>query len=98
LAVAGRRQPRRRSVSASIVRIIIRSCSRTPPARLRRTVTRQSNCGGHLDVASVMIDYEWTKRLSVYAGVAYSEVFGGLAAGTLAKNELDPMIGAKLRF
>ena len=58
----------------------------------------QANCSGEENVASVSFDYQWTKRLALYAGIAYSQVDGGLAAGFLNKTNIDPTIGARLKF
>src|ERR1700678_1403669 len=39
----------------------------------------RSSCAGTLDEVSFYGDYHFTKRFDVYAGIAYSQVTGGLA-------------------
>jgi predicted porin len=39
----------------------------------------RSSCAGTLDEGSLYVDHHFTKRFDVYAGIAYSNVSGGLA-------------------
>jgi hypothetical protein len=50
------------------------------------------NCSGSEQVVSFRADYQWTKNLMLYAGIAYSEVSGGLAFGFLSKSTYDPTV------
>jgi hypothetical protein len=43
------------------------------PANMR------SSCGGYLNEVSLYVDHHFTRRLDAYAGIAYSNVSGGLA-------------------
>ena len=43
------------------------------------------NCSGALDAVSFVVDWRFAKRFDVYAGVVYSQVANGFAAGFLAK-------------
>jgi predicted porin len=60
--------------------------------------TSSSKCAGTQDDASMMIAYRPLKRLTVYGGVMYSQVNGGLASGFLNANNLDATIGLRLEF
>jgi predicted porin len=39
----------------------------------------RASCGGHLNYGSLYVDHRFTKRFDAYAGIAYSNVSGGLA-------------------
>ena len=45
-----------------------------------------------------MIDYRPVKRIDLYAGVALSNVYGGLANGYLAAQNIDPTVGVRVKF
>jgi len=60
--------------------------------------TSSSKCAGTQDAVSVMINYRALKRLTVYGGLMYSQVNGGLASGYLNANNINPTIGLRLQF
>jgi len=39
----------------------------------------RASCGGHFNEGSLYVDHRFTKRFDAYAGIAYSNVSGGLA-------------------
>jgi predicted porin len=57
-----------------------------------------SSCAGTLDALSAMVDYRPPGRLDVYAGLMWSQVFGGLASGYLNHQNIAPSIGLRLKF
>ena len=66
-------------------------------------LTRCSNtsaptCSGTLDAYSFVADYRFGKRFDTYAGVMYSKVAGGQAAGFLNDSNVSPMVGLRFRF
>ena len=62
------------------------------------TSTISSSCRGNLHVASVSLDYHFTKRFDSYAGVAWSNVSNGLANGYLNTTMIDPTVGVRFSF
>jgi predicted porin len=56
------------------------------------------NCSGSEQVISFRADYQWTKNLMLYAGVAYSKVSGGLAFGYITTSTFDPTVGIRYTF
>jgi predicted porin len=56
------------------------------------------NCGGTEQVASFRVDYDWTKNLKLYAGVAYSKVSGGFGFSFLNTSMYDPTVGMRFTF
>jgi predicted porin len=56
------------------------------------------NCAGSFDWVGTSLDYQWTKRLDVYAGVSYSQADDGLASGFTYTNTWNPAVGARFRF
>jgi predicted porin len=56
------------------------------------------NCSGSEQVVSFRVDYDWTKNLKLYAGVAYSKVNGGMAFSYLNTSEFDPTVGMRFTF
>ncbi|MCC8958126.1 porin [Bradyrhizobium sp. Pear77] len=56
------------------------------------------NCAGSEQVGSFRVDYQYTKNLMFYAGMAYSKVSGGLAFGYLKTYTYDPTIGLRFTF
>jgi predicted porin len=56
------------------------------------------NCAGAEQVVSFRVDYDWTKNLRIYAGVAYSRVNGGFAFSYLNTSEFDPTVGMRFTF
>jgi predicted porin len=59
---------------------------------------RSSSCSGTLDAVSGFVDYHFTKRFDVYAGIMYSVVGGGLASGYFNVNNWAPTAGARFTF
>jgi predicted porin len=57
-----------------------------------------SKCSGHLNVASISLDYHLTKRFDAYAGAMWSNVSHGLANGYIYTTNIDPTIGARFSF
>jgi predicted porin len=60
--------------------------------------TVSGSCNGNLHVASLSLDYHFTKRFDSYAGVMWSNVSHGLAAGYLNTTMIDPTIGLRFSF
>jgi hypothetical protein len=44
------------------------------------------------------VDYRPVKRVDLYAGVALSNVYGGLANGYLQTQNIDPTVGLRIKF
>jgi predicted porin len=57
-----------------------------------------SNCSGDLNQASFMVDYAFNKHYDIYAGINYSKVANGFAAGYLADASINFVSGARVRF
>ena len=55
-------------------------------------------CSGNLNVASVSLDYHFTKRFDSYAGAMWSNVSHGLENGYLNSNMIDPTVGVRFSF
>jgi predicted porin len=55
-------------------------------------------CAGSADWVSVALDYQWTKRLDVYAGFSYTQESGGLTNGHTNTSTWNPVVGARFRF
>jgi predicted porin len=55
-------------------------------------------CSGHLNVASISLDYHFTKRFDSYAGAMWSNVSHGLANGYIQTTLIDPTIGLRYSF
>jgi len=74
--------------------------SACPPTKFR------ASCSGFLNEFSLYTDHHFTKRFDVFAGIAYSNVSGGLAIAIphgpgvpyLNKNNTAPTIGARFTF
>jgi predicted porin len=66
----------------------------------------RSSCAGALDEASLYADHHFTKRFGAYAGIAYSDVSGGLAIAIPHgpgvpynyNNNVAPTIGVRFTF
>ncbi len=66
----------------------------------------RSSCAGTLNEHSLYADHHFTKRFDVYAGIAYSDVSGGLAIANphgpgvpyLHNNNTAPTIGGRFTF
>jgi predicted porin len=63
-------------------------------------VIRENNsaCAGTQYALSTMIDYRPLKRVDLYAGVMLSNVYGGLANGFLATQNIAPTAGLRVKF
>jgi predicted porin len=57
-----------------------------------------ATCGGTLNAASLQVDYQWTARFDVYAGVLYTAVHDGLASGYSYPTYMNPTIGLRYAF
>ena len=77
---------------------------RVPPAC--PPTSFRASCSGFLNEGSLYADHHFTKRFDVYAGIAYSNVSGGLAIAIphgpgvpyLNKNNTAPTIGGRFTF
>ena len=66
----------------------------------------RASCSGYLNEGSLYVDHYFTKRFDVYAGIAYSNVSGGLAIAIPHKpgvpyfynNNTAPVVGFRFRF
>jgi predicted porin len=63
-------------------------------------VIRESSsaCAGTQDAISFMFDYRPVKRVDLYAGIMVSNVYGGLANGYLATQNIAPTAGLRVKF
>lgn len=74
--------------------------SACPPTSFR------ASCSGFLNEVSLYTDHHFTKRFDVYAGIAYSNVSGGLAIAIPHRpgvpyyynNNIAPTVGARFTF
>ncbi len=55
-------------------------------------------CSGKLTSYAAMADYRLSKRFDAYAGLMYTNVQNGLAAGYLNSSNVDPTIGVRYQF
>jgi predicted porin len=51
---------------------------------------KAAQCAGDLNAGSIYVDYHFTKRFDVYAGMEISNVSGGIAGGTLPAGASGP--------
>ena len=66
----------------------------------------RSSCAGTLDEVSFYVDHHFTKRFDAYAGIAYSDVTGGLAIAIphgpgvpyYHNDNLAPVVGLRFTF
>jgi predicted porin len=66
----------------------------------------RTSCAGTLSEYSPYADYHFTKRFDVYAGIAYSEVTGGLEIAIphgpgvpyFYNNNIAPVVGVRYSF
>ena len=66
----------------------------------------RSSCSGNLNEVSLYTDYHFTKRFDAYAGIAYSDVSGGLAIAIphgpgvpyYYNNNIAPTVGGRFIF
>ena len=54
-----------------------------------------SNCVGHFDQGSILVDYQINKHFDVYGGVTYGRVADALAAGFQGTPSVNPAFGTK---
>jgi predicted porin len=57
-----------------------------------------SKCAGTEDAISALIDWRPVKRVDLYAGVMISNVYGGLANGFQATQNIAPTGGIRIKF
>ena len=64
------------------------------------TVARSNSgsCAGSEDFFSALIDYRPVKRVDLYAGLMISNVYGGLANGFPATQDISPTAGVRIKF
>jgi predicted porin len=60
--------------------------------------TSAITCTGWLQGYSFVADYHFTKRFDVYGGIFYTVYGGGLASGSLYKNNFMPQAGMRFIF
>ena len=56
------------------------------------------SCAGTEDFFSALIDYRPYKRVDLYAGLMVSNVYGGLASGFPATQDISPTAGIRIKF
>jgi predicted porin len=63
-------------------------------------VSRVNNgaCAGSQDAISFLLDYRPVKRVDLYAGLMISNVYGGLANGYQATQNIAPTAGLRVKF
>ncbi|MCW2285818.1 putative porin [Rhodoblastus acidophilus] len=60
--------------------------------------TSAITCAGWLQAYSLLADYRLSKRFDVYGGLFYSVYGGGMASGSLYKNNFMPQAGMRYTF
>jgi predicted porin len=76
------------------------------PSTCSPTAGFRSSCAGNLNEVSLYADHHFTKRFDAYAGIAYSDVSGGLAIAIPHgpgvpynhNNNIAPTVGARFTF
>jgi len=76
------------------------------PSTCSATAGFRSSCAGTLNELSLYVDHHFTKRFDTFAGVAYSDVSGGLAIAIphgpgvpyYHNNNIAPVIGGRFAF
>jgi len=76
------------------------------PATCSAAAGYRSSCAGSLDEVSLYGDYHFTRHFDVYAGIAYSDVSGGVAIAIphgpgvpyYHSNNTAPTVGARFAF
>ncbi|WP_294536915.1 hypothetical protein [uncultured Rhodoblastus sp.] len=63
-----------------------------------QSAPRSSTCSGALNGVSASVDYHFTKRFDIYAGILYSVVTGGLASNYYNPNNWAPTAGLRYSF
>lgn len=82
----------------SYVTTSLGSTKATPCTKPGQGTLSQSNCAGSLDWLSALVDYQWTKRLDLYAGISFVEVHDGLSSGFTYTSTINPTLGSRFRF
>jgi hypothetical protein len=62
------------------------------------TTPSSNKCAGTEDAFSALIDYRPVKRVDLYAGIMVSNVYGGLANGFQAFQNIAPTAGLRVKF
>jgi predicted porin len=62
------------------------------------TATSSGKCAGGRYSYSFLVDYRPTPRINLYAGVLFSDVYGGVANGYLHAENIAPTVGMRFRF
>jgi predicted porin len=62
------------------------------------TQTSSGRCAGGRYSYSFLIDYRPVPRINLYAGVLFSNVYGGVASGFLHTQNIAPTVGLRFRF
>lgn len=62
------------------------------------TDNSSGSCSGSENAFSLVADNAYTKHFDVYAGLMYTSVSDGLAAGFLHDNTLNAMVGMRIKF
>ena len=78
---------------------------RVPPT-CSPTAGFRASCAGYLNEGSLYVDHHFTKRFDAYAGIAYSNVSGGLAIAIphgpgvpyYHDNNVAPTVGGRFTF
>lgn len=60
--------------------------------------TSSTRCAGGRWSYSFMVDYRPVPRVNLYAGVLYSNIYGGVASGASHDENIAPTIGVRYRF
>jgi predicted porin len=76
------------------------------PSTCSPTAGFRSSCAGTLNEVSLYTDHHFTKRFDAYAGIAYSNVSGGLAIAIphgpgvpyYYNNNIAPTVGMRFSF
>ena len=55
-------------------------------------------CAGWLDVYSMVLDWRFLPKWDAYIGTMYSAAFGGIANGSIARNNVATTVGVRFRF
>jgi predicted porin len=66
--------------------------------KFRVSTVSSNKCAGTEDAFSALIDWRPVKRVDLYAGVMVSNVYGGLANGFQAFQNIAPTAGLRVKF